>query len=142
MSVFSAVFKGNETRPTASSTPSLASREVERFNASQKRIASTFWNDYKRISDLRVVAPLLKLQETFGGPMRLVQKRNDKRLDFNASKQKSDKNHDPSKDKAVIFTFNSRRIKILRLFLHFLPSILRHFTKHQQKNLNELTINK
>ena len=119
MSVFSAVFKGNETRPTASSTPSLASREVERFNASQKRIASTFWNDYKRISDLRVVAPLLKLQETFGGPMRLVQKRNDKRLDFNASKQKSDKNHDPSKDKAVIFTFNSRRIKIIRLFFAF-----------------------
>ena len=34
--------------------------------------------------------------------MRLGQKRNDKRLDFNASKQKSDKNHDPSKDKAVI----------------------------------------
>ena len=39
---FSSVFNPNRQMQATAQ----AAREVERFNASQKRIASTFWNDY------------------------------------------------------------------------------------------------
>ena len=94
-------------------------REVERFNNAHKKIVSDFWSEFVSIylviqSRLckcvcsqtkklgkRVVNPLRGLSEMFQGPSRLVQKRNDKQLDFSAIQQKAEKNRDPSKSKAV-----------------------------------------
>ena len=45
--------------------------------------------------------PLQSLLETFNGPSRLIQKRQDKYLDYSASQQKAEKNKDPSKSKNV-----------------------------------------
>ena len=45
--------------------------------------------------------PLQSLIETFNGPSRLIQKRQDKYLDYSASQQKAEKNKDPSKSKNV-----------------------------------------
>ena len=49
----------------------------------------------------RVLKPLHALLETFTGPTRLIQKRQDKYLDYSASQQKSEKNKDPSRSKNV-----------------------------------------
>ncbi len=47
----------------------------------------------------RVTKPLQQLLETFQGPIRLIQKRQDKHLDYSASMQKSERNRDPTKAK-------------------------------------------
>jgi hypothetical protein len=49
----------------------------------------------------RVLKPLQRLLETFHGPTRLIQKRQDKHIDFSACTQRSEKNKDPSKIKMV-----------------------------------------
>ena len=49
----------------------------------------------------RVLKPLQALLETFVGPTRLIQKRQDKYLDYSASQQKAEKNKDPSRSKNV-----------------------------------------
>ncbi len=48
-----------------------------------------------------MVKPLQLLLSTFHGPVRLIQKRQDKHLDYSASMQKAEKNRDPAKAKAV-----------------------------------------
>ena len=49
----------------------------------------------------RVIRPLQGLLDCFHGPTRLIQKRQDKHLDYSASLQKREKNKDPSKSKVV-----------------------------------------
>ena len=51
----------------------------------------------------RVVKPLRQLLDTFQAPIRLIQKRQDKHLDYSASMTKSEKNKDPTKAKVVSF---------------------------------------
>ncbi len=63
----------------------------------------------------RVLAPLHKLQLTFQGPTRLIQKRQDKHLDYSASMQKAEKNKDPAKAKAVR-NFPTIKILLTRFF--------------------------
>ena len=49
----------------------------------------------------RVIRPLQGLLDCFHGPTRLIQKRQDKHLDYSASLQKKEKNRDPSKNKVA-----------------------------------------
>ena len=49
----------------------------------------------------RVIKPLQGLLDCFHGPTRLIQKRQDKHLDYSASLQKKEKNKDPSKSKVA-----------------------------------------
>ncbi len=50
-----------------------------------------------------MVKPLRQLLDTFQAPTRLIQKRQDKHLDYSASMTKSEKNKDPTKAKVVSF---------------------------------------
>ena len=48
-----------------------------------------------------MLKPLRSLLDTFLGPSRLIQKRQDKHLDYSASQQKAEKNKDSSRIKNV-----------------------------------------
>ena len=48
-----------------------------------------------------MIRPLQGLLDCFHGPTRLIQKRQDKHLDYSASLQKKEKNKDPSKSKVA-----------------------------------------
>lgn len=50
----------------------------------------------------RVIKPLQSLLDCFHGPGRLIQKRQDKHLDYSAATQKKEKNKDPSKSRSVL----------------------------------------
>ena len=80
-------------------TQKVHAREVERFRSAHKKIMSTYWNEFNTRLQKRVLKPLQSLLETFIGPSRLIQKRQDKCLDYSASQQKAEKNKEPSRSK-------------------------------------------
>jgi hypothetical protein len=51
--------------------------------------------------EIRVTKPLQMLLEAFQGPVKLIEKRQDKFLDYSASLQRCEKNKDSAKAKAV-----------------------------------------
>ena len=64
-------------------------------------LEATFASFQNQMLQTRVIRPLQGLLDCFHGPTRLIQKRQDKHLDYSASLQKKEKNKDPSKSKVA-----------------------------------------
>nr|CAD7396633.1 unnamed protein product [Timema cristinae] len=65
--------------------------EVDRYQSIHNRIYSHFWMDFKSSVERRVMDPLNTLLAYFDGPEKLVQKRNDKLLDYDGYCARADK---------------------------------------------------
>eukprot|EP00094_Tigriopus_californicus_P005635 TCALIF_05432-PA protein Name:"Similar to DNMBP Dynamin-binding protein (Homo sapiens)" AED:0.05 eAED:0.05 QI:0/0.53/0.43/1/0.8/0.87/16/1294/2068 len=107
----------------------VSTREVERFRSAQRNIISTYWNQYNLLLETRVMKPLQSLLDSFQGPFKLIQKRQDKHLDYTASLQKYEKNKDPLRSKPMLDdkeksrstydVLNSQLVEELPKLLHF-----------------------
>lgn len=67
-------------------------QDVDEFRTTQRLILSQYWDEFKIVVERRVTAPLMTLIELFQGPSKLIEKRNDKLLDYDNCLAKADKN--------------------------------------------------
>ena len=77
------------------------SREKNLINCLDRDLEAIFASFQNQMLQTRVIRPLQGLLDCFHGPTRLIQKRQDKHLDYSASLQKKEKNKDPSKSKVA-----------------------------------------
>lgn len=67
-------------------------QDVDEFRNTQRLIMSHYWEEFKNVIERRVTTPLISLLELFEGPGKLIEKRNDKLLDYDNCLAKADKN--------------------------------------------------
>lgn len=67
-------------------------QDVDEFRTTQRLIMSQYWAEFKNVVERRVTCPIMSLLELFEGPCKLIEKRNDKLLDYDTCLAKADKN--------------------------------------------------
>ncbi|KAG1660804.1 Dynamin-binding protein [Nymphon striatum] len=76
-------------------------KEIQEYREVQRSITNRYWEDFKSTLDKYVFIPLNQLLKMFTGPNNLIQKRNDKLLDYDNSNSKIDKCKDLNKQKLL-----------------------------------------
>ncbi|GAB6028758.1 hypothetical protein CHUAL_004575 [Chamberlinius hualienensis] len=74
---------------------------IDGFRTVQRVIAANYWPDFKRQIEKRVIEPLIQLLNMFEGPTNLIEKRNDKLLDYDRASQRLEKNKDSTCNKTL-----------------------------------------
>ncbi|XP_068082525.1 dynamin-binding protein isoform X2 [Anabrus simplex] len=98
--------------------------EVEEFVKIQKLIDKKFWKDFENTVHRRVTTPLNTLIELFEGPLILIQKRQDKFLDYNACCMKAEKNRDVRLVKEELLAARNNYEALNNHLLEELPTLL------------------
>eukprot|EP00095_Tigriopus_kingsejongensis_P009498 maker-scaffold1595_size34508-snap-gene-0.8 protein:Tk09498 transcript:maker-scaffold1595_size34508-snap-gene-0.8-mRNA-1 annotation:"dynamin-binding protein" len=73
---------------------------VSQFNVAEN--VADLYKERNGMLDSRVIKPLQCLLDKFLGPLKLIQKRQDKHLDYTATLQKYEKNRDPMRSKPML----------------------------------------
>ncbi|XP_015783985.1 dynamin-binding protein [Tetranychus urticae] len=75
--------------------------DVEEFRTCQRLLKTEHWEAMKNALELHVINILKQLLSRFQNPIKLIEKRNDKLLDYDAATKKVESNKDPSKQRSL-----------------------------------------
>lgn len=76
-------------------------QEVEEFRTSQRLVKTEYFEDFKKTINSKITSILQQLLNKFQNPSKLIDKRHDKLLDFEAAAKRSESNRDQSRFKAL-----------------------------------------
>lgn len=103
-------------------------QDVDEFRTTQRLIMNQYWQDFKTVVERRVTTPLLALLELFQGPSKLIEKRNDKLLDYDNCLAKADKNKENRQLQEELFKSKSNYEALNHQLLEDLPILIESST--------------
>lgn len=104
-------------------------QDVDEFRTTQRLIMNHYWQDFKTLVERRVTLPLMSLHELFEGPMKLIEKRNDKLLDYDNCLAKADKNKENRQLQEELFKSKSNYEALNQQLLEDLPKLIESSTE-------------
>lgn len=135
-------------------------KDVDSFRTIQRNIRTTVWPEFKTTVEVKLIKPLTALLHLYEGPNKLIEKRNDKLLDYDSASQRVEKNKDVNRGKQLreelqqanknYSALNSRLLeelpKLVQLSIEILVECIgaflaarRRFIGHATNQLFELT---
>lgn len=99
-------------------------QDVDEFRTTQRLIMNHYWVDFKNVVERRVTMPLMSLLDLFEGPCKLIEKRNDKLLDYDNCLAKADKNKDNRQLQDELFKSKHNYEALNQQLLEDLPKLI------------------
>ncbi|XP_034230974.1 dynamin-binding protein-like isoform X2 [Thrips palmi] len=104
-------------------------QDVDEFRTTQRLIMNNYWQDFKTVVERRVTTPLMSLLELFEGPCMLIEKRNDKLLDYDNCLAKADKNKENRQLQEELFKSKTNYEALNHQLLEDLPKLIESSTE-------------
>ncbi|KAK3909021.1 Dynamin-binding protein, partial [Frankliniella fusca] len=104
-------------------------QDVDEFRTTQRLILSQYWEEFKKVVERRVTAPLVALLELFQGPCKIIEKRNDKLLDYDNYLAKADKNKENRQLQEELQKSKNNYEALNRQLLEDLPVLIKSSTE-------------
>lgn len=104
-------------------------QDVDEFRTTQRLIMSQYWSEFKTVVENRVNTPLKALLDLFQGPCKLIEKRNDKLLDYDNCLAKADKNKENRQFQDELFMSKNNYEALNQQLLEDLPILIKSSTE-------------